>query len=77
MFLSTLAIGEKFVKTVFEKKDEHGLVTNDLRGKTGNRSFPTESIEEVKAHIKQFPVVDSHYVRSTVKRSANICKLAP
>ena len=64
MFLNTLSISKKMVRTAIEMKDKHGaFVKPDSRGKAGNRKFAEDVIDDVKLHIKSFPTMEAHYVR--------------
>lgn len=67
MFLSTLGITEKWVYTAIEKEES---VIEDRRGKhliRPNR-MKEATAQGVIDHIKQFPVVDSHYTRKESDR---------
>ena len=68
MFLNTYSIRERFVRTCVDKLDDAGVQEDDNMGKSGNHSYSAEAIEEVKNHIKSFPVIESHYVRERSKR---------
>ncbi|KAL4720099.1 hypothetical protein ACJJTC_015452 [Scirpophaga incertulas] len=72
MFLNTLSIGEKTVRTAFKKlgtsTNEHCL--NDLRGRHLNRPKKIKEavIDSVKDHIDSLAPIESHYCR---KNSTN------
>ncbi|KAL4702155.1 hypothetical protein ACJJTC_014999 [Scirpophaga incertulas] len=67
MFLNTLSIGEKTVRTAFKKlgtsTNEHCL--NDLRGRHLNRPKKIKEavIDSVKDHIDSLAPIESHYCR--------------
>lgn len=67
-FLNTLSISEKFVYTAIEKGKFDKI--EDNRGKHDNRphKMSKNTEESVIAHIKMFPVKESHYVRKTTKK---------
>lgn len=67
MFLSTLNIGAKVIQIVKEKEAKKLDVGLDRRGGDTN-SVSSEDREIVKSHIKSFPVVESHYCRSSTRR---------
>ena len=54
MFLNTFAISEKVARTAIDKCDLNHIVEEDRRGKSANRKFSQDVIEEVKTH-KEFP----------------------
>ena len=55
------------MRTAIEKYKK-GHTGPDKRGRNPSRCYPPEVIEEVKNHIKRFPVIESHYVREKSKR---------
>ena len=67
MFLNTLAISDRVMRTTIENSKK-GHKELDKRGRNPSRCYPPEVIEEVKNHIKRFPVIESHYVREKSKR---------
>lgn len=69
-YLGTLDISQKMVYNVHEKRDLNtGAPKKDHRGKHGKQKHTTaEKLNEVRMHIKSFPVVEAHYCRSTTKR---------
>ena len=67
MFLNTLAVSDQVMRTAIEKSKK-GHTVHDKRGRNPSRCYPPEVIEEVKNHIKGFPVIESHYVREKSKR---------
>ena len=64
-FLSTLACGEGFLNYTLKHQDENGLPVWNVKG--GNRQ-EVEKVRGVEAFIKQLPVVEPHYVRSSSTR---------
>ena len=62
MFLNTVAISDRVMRTTIEKS-KRGHTKPDKRGCNPSRCYPPEVIEEMKNHIKRFPVIESHYVR--------------
>ena len=62
-YLPTLAVSQKMIYSVHEKKEEvSGIVKPDSPGKHNNHYKVTqEEKEKVIAHINSFPVIDSHY----------------
>ena len=67
MFLNTLAISDRVMRAAVEKSKK-GHTEPDKRRRNPSRCYPPEVIEEVKNHIKRFPVIESHYVREKSKR---------
>ena len=69
-YLSTLAVSQKMVYNVHDKKDKvTGILKADGRGKHNKHHRVSEDQrEEVIAHINSFPVVDSHYCRAKTKK---------
>ena len=66
MFLNTLVISDREMRTAIGKSKK-GHTKPDKRGRNPSRCYPPEAIEEVKKHIKRFPVIESHYVREKSK----------
>ena len=62
-YLSTLAVSQKIIYGVHEKKEEvSGIAKPDGRGKHNNYYKVTQKEKEkVIAHTISFPVIDSHY----------------
>ena len=56
MFLNTLGICDKVMRTAVEKRLD-GFTRKDETGMKKNRKFNNEVIEEVKNHIKLFPIM--------------------
>ena len=69
MFLDTFTVSSQFVQTALQKtKRGDGLPSPDKKGKyVKKRVVSTIITENVKAHIKKYPRVPSHYTR---KRSS-------
>ena len=69
-YLSTLAVSQKMVYNVHDKKDKvTDILQADGRGKHNKHHRVTEEQrEEVIAHINSFPVVDSHYCRAKTNK---------
>lgn len=67
MFLNTLSINEKRVRTVLNNTTATGAPLVDGRGKHGNHRTCEEREKLVMDHIKLFKVVESHYVRKEAK----------
>ena len=60
-------------RTAYSKKNKAGatgLIDDDMRGKHLNRPhrYPGEVLNLIRAHIKSFPSVDSHYCRESTKK---------
>ena len=70
MFLNTLNIPERQVRTVLEKIDENGVLEEEKRG--GRRKHYIARDEKLKknvvAHINRFPRIESHYCRATTSK---------
>ena len=69
-YLSTLAISQKMVYGVHEKKDKiSGALRKDGRGKHGKHLKVTEEQKaDVMQHIKSFPAMESHYCRAKTNK---------
>ena len=69
-YLSTLAVSQKMIYGVHEKKEEVCVIVKpDGRGKHNNHYKVTqEEKEKVIAHINSFPVIDSHYCRAKTNK---------
>lgn len=65
MFLNTLSISEKVMRTSIEKKKATGVVEEECRGgRTETMKKRDERIKkEIIEHINRFPRVESHYCR--------------
>lgn len=65
MFLNTLGISEKSVRTSLEKLKDTGVLKKDRRGGRQG-SYIADDAEKrtaIKAHLNRFPRVESHYCR--------------
>lgn len=69
MYLNTLGIGDKWVRTAIKKKrDNSGAISVDGRGRTKRPNPERIAMKnDVIAHIKSFPTVESHYCRKDCK----------
>ncbi|CAB0043053.1 unnamed protein product [Trichogramma brassicae] len=70
---STRDITVQYVKTALRKKVEShgsGVAEPDQRGKHHNRPFKYPEVVRnlIRAHIQNFPIIDSHYVRATTSK---------
>lgn len=68
-----LAISKQTVITARKKNiasNGTGVVSIDNRGRHGNRphKYPEAVINVIKEHIKNFPVVESHYARANTAK---------
>lgn len=66
MFLHTLNISERWLKTISKKLSRNIYLSPDKRGKHQNRRtrIAPEIIASVKEHILSIPRVESHYIRA-------------
>lgn len=69
MFLNTLGIGNKWVRTASLKKKAHsGAIPVDSRGRLKKLNEASSlRRKDVINHIKSFPTVESHYCRKDCK----------
>ena len=69
-YLSTLAISQKMVDNVHQKKNElTGILKLDGRGKYDKRAkVSDEQKNGVISHIDSFPVIESHYCRAKTNK---------
>ena len=69
-YLSTLAVSQKMVYNVHQKKDQAtGIVKPDGRGRNESHHRVSEEQEKgVLEHINSFPVVESHYCRAKTNK---------
>lgn len=67
-FKSTLDINDRVIKTVRDKTNLDGFVTEDLRGKHNNRYKKSEETDTVRKFISAIPRVESHYLRAQTTR---------
>lgn len=70
IFLNTLGISEKTVRTALNKRTEEGLVSVDRRGgRFANlKQKDVEIRNAVLAHIQKFPRMESHFCRKSTTR---------
>lgn len=70
MFLSTLGISEKVMRTSLAKVRQTGVVEKDQRGgRPINLKNKDEAVKNlILEHIKQFPRMESHYCRQSSTR---------
>lgn len=70
MFLNTLNVSEKTVRTALAKKQDSVIIELDKRG--GRSQVLTNKDEAVRnaieAHIQRFPRMESHYCRKSTTR---------
>lgn len=67
-FCGTLGVNRQWVRTAMKKKMRKGVVTPDKRGTNKVFSVVKAEIKEnVIEHIRQFPLVESHYTRKRSK----------
>lgn len=67
MFLNTFSIDEKRVRTVLQNKTETGAPIIDGRGRHGKHKTCQEREDIIMKHIKEFNVIESHYVRKDAR----------
>lgn len=68
-FLSTLDISKQRIYYFFKNYyNETGTPTQPKHGKHIKKVTPDADIEDIKNHIKSFPVVDSHYCRANSQK---------
>ena len=65
MFLATLGISERQVKTVLAKKQPCGLIEGERRGGRKTSEKDARLRDGVKRHIDRFPRQESHYCRAS------------
>ena len=63
MFLNTLCVDEKSVRTTLKKTTNSETVLADLRGTHNNHANAKVFEDQAIAHIQKFKCVESHYVR--------------
>lgn len=70
MFLNTLSISDKVVHTVCKKLENSVTILPDSRGRHTTRphKISDELKNNVREHINNFPVVESHYNRENTKK---------
>lgn len=70
-FKNTLAITDRFLRTVLEKKGSSasGMIGLDCRGKhEKHRKTDAEVLKAIKEHINSIPRMESHYCRKDTKK---------
>nr|CAH7767079.1 unnamed protein product [Callosobruchus chinensis] len=70
MFLNTLNISEKTVRTALAKRQVTGIVEKEKRGGRYQilKNKDDEITNAIKAHIQRFPRMESHYCRKSSSR---------
>lgn len=70
IFLNTLNISERTLRTVVEKVTDTGILEKDKRGGRVEKLKETDEIsrELIERHIDRFPRVESHYCRESTTR---------
>ena len=65
-YLATLAVSQKMVYNVHQKKDSISITTKSYgRGKHGKQYLASHANKEVIiSHINSFPIVDAHNCRA-------------
>ena len=66
MFLNTVGISERQVRTVLKKKDRYGVLQNESRGRRTSYQAEKDAKmrQKIKDHINRFPRMESHYCRA-------------
>lgn len=68
-FKNTLDINNRTIFTVTKKKNEHGFLEGEKRGRHGKQKrVKTDVINGIKRHIDSFPKKMSHYCREKTKK---------
>jgi len=74
MFMATLFIGDKFIRTTIKKSSKGNFILNDLRGKHGiQKSLNPELVTGIKNHINIFPRIESLYLQNKTLREFINC----
>ncbi|KAF0711859.1 Uncharacterized protein FWK35_00031019 [Aphis craccivora] len=69
MFMATLCISDKFIRTTIKKSSGGDFTLKDLRGKHGKqKTLDPKLVTEIKNHINSFPRIESHYLRNQTSR---------
>lgn len=64
MFLQTLRVDESFVRNALKKRHpQTGAVKDKKNTGQGGRELSDGMQTLIKEHIKNFPVMESHYIR--------------
>lgn len=64
-FLKTYSISDNFVRTIFKKKNEVGVIEGEKRGGKSYLKKTESTVQFIKEHIASFPNVPSHYCRKS------------
>ena len=68
-YLDTVSVSQKVIYNVHEKKNPiTGTPKSDGRGKHPKKVINQERKQLLRDHIRSFPVVESHYCRSSTKK---------
>ena len=67
MFLNTLSVSGKIIKTSWEKYDGSTIIEDDKRGRHTNHKqiIKPDTVKSVCDHVRSFAPVESHYIRKT------------
>lgn len=70
LFLNTLGITEKIMRTALEKLQDTGVILKDRRGGRCKAAVEIDQANRklIENHINRFPRVESHYCRSNTSR---------
>lgn len=70
MFLNTLSISERTMRTALEKKEECGTIETEKRGGRPEALHEQDQVrrEAILRHISRFPRMESHYCRKSSTR---------
>lgn len=69
-FMATLNVSSKIIFTATKKKSKEGFKAADKRGKHGHygRAVDPQIKENIRNHIKSFPLIDSHFCRARTSK---------
>ncbi|KAL4716554.1 hypothetical protein ACJJTC_010218 [Scirpophaga incertulas] len=67
MFLNTLSVSGKIIKTAWDKYDGSIIMEEDMRGRHKNHHqvIKPDTVKSVCDHVRSFVPVESHYTRKT------------
>ncbi|XP_041982498.1 uncharacterized protein LOC121735662 [Aricia agestis] len=67
MFLNTLSVSSKIIRTAWEKYDGCTVMEEDMRGRHANhhRVIKPDTLRSVCDHVRSFVPVESHYIRKS------------
>lgn len=70
MFMDTLSITDRWLRTIKEKLSRKNYISPDRRGiiPEKRKTIPSATIQSIKDHINSVPRVESHYVRQDTAR---------